>query len=465
MTTMRAPFDEWTAQWNDATPIAPAALREWQMNQAWRIAEGLARDNPFYRARVSLPSERSEQAFRSLPLTHKRDVVDDCSAAPPYGSRTVGEAADLRHIVQTSGTTGNGYEVYALNSSDEAAIFRAEATGFWWAGVRPGTRVLLTLPISVAAAGQWYRGGLNLLGANVLCVGGYSTEVKAEILRTFRAEVIVGTPSYLQKLAAVCESQGSLDDLEVRSLVVAGEGYGIGWARSMEERWGGAKLYEQYGCTERIMGWTCPGGVIRAGRLGVLHVPPELAYWEVIDPSTGEQSADGGYGEVVTTPLQAEASPLLRFATGDLVQFVAAGSCDCGRPVAGIRAGGVRRLDGMLKIKGKNVWPEAFAAAVFSVSGVAEYRGVIRSSDHGEVVEITVDPIGDADSSLPDDVSRAVLAATGLTVRVSIVRPGEITGSVPPGFVKVSRWQDCRSTAVSVTADGGDEELSAPGGN
>lgn len=447
-TSPPAPFDEWTGRWNRDTPADPEELRAWQLDHAWMLAERLARQNPFYR-HVVLPSERGEADFRTLPVTTKADVVRDCQGAPPYGTRTVALPSDMRHIVQTSGTSGQGQEVYVLDAEDEAAVFRAEAVGFWWAGVRPGTRVLLTLPVSLAAAGQWYRGGLALLGANVICAGSYSTEAKAELLWRFHPQVVVGTPSYLQKLAAGAEVHGDLGELGTESIVVAGEGYGLDWARRLEKRWSGAVLYEQYGCTERIMAWACPVGVVNDTRLGVLHVPPELAYWEVLDLTSGEPAEDGEYGELVTTPLQATASPLLRFATGDLVQFVSAGSCACGRPASGFRAGGVRRADAMLKIRGVNVWPEALDIAVFSVGEVVEYRGSVTSSDAGEVVTIEVEPGDGGGDSTADAVRNAVLAATGLSVKVSLVAPGTIQGSIPPGFVKVSRWSDHRETALS----------------
>ncbi|MCW3040976.1 MAG: hypothetical protein JWM31_2881 [Solirubrobacterales bacterium] len=444
-----APFDEWSSRWREDTPANPADLTAWQLDRAWRVAETLAESNPYYRERVTLPSGRSAAEFRRLPLTRKGDVVADCEAHPPYGSRTVADAADIRHFVETSGTSGQGREVYALDESDQAAIFRAEAVGFWWAGVRPGTTVLMTLPVGVSAAGQWYRGGLQAIGANVISAGSYSTQTKVELLRRFGAEVVVGTPSYLEKLAASCVADGAdLRQLGVRALVVAGEPYGPVWAARVQERWG-TTLYEQYGCTERIMAWTCPGGVLRDGRLAVLHVPAELAYWEVIDPETGEHVADGESGELVSTPLDAQASPLLRFATRDRVEYVAPGSCPCGRPLGGIRAGGVQRYDNMMKIRGVNMWPEMFDRVVLTVEGVREYRGTVFDSFDGESILVEVEPLEGADGALGQAVRAAVRAATSMTVQVTVLAPGDIVGSVPAGFVKVSRWRDDRATAAS----------------
>lgn len=441
-----APFDEWTSRWRVTTPVGTAdALRSWQLERAWDIAERLADVNTFYRDRLKLPEERTAEAFRSIGTTVKSEVVDDCNDHPPYGSRTAVDPRRISHIVETSGTSGKGREIYALDARDEQAILEAEAVGFWWAGVRPGSTVLMTLPIGMSAAGVWYYGGLRTIGANVLNVGMYPTERKVQILERYGADVVIATPSYFDRLATEFEEQG-VDPcaLGVRSLVTAGEPFTVDWVRRMEKRWGGATLYEQYGSTERILAWTCPGGVVKDDELGVLHVPAELAYWEVLDPTTNEPVPDGEFGELITTPLQAESSPLLRFATRDRVRYVAAGSCPCGRPLPGIRAGRVERYDGMMKIRGVNVWPATFDEVILAVTEVATYRGVVSSSGtSGESIRIEVEPRVNASEGLALMLRQAVLSRTGLNVDVALLPVGQISAATVPG-VKVVRWRDER---------------------
>lgn len=439
-------FDDFTSCWHPNSPTSDLAA--WQLGQAWKIAENLVATNPFYARHLgSLPKGRTAADFRSLPVTLKKHVCDDCSAVPPYGSRTTAAPSEIRHFVETSGTSGKGREVYALDAIDALNIYRAEAVGFYWAGVRQGSRVFLTLPVGMTAAGLWYYGGLRLLGANVISSGSYSTERKVEALRRYGADVIVGTPSYVQRLAMACVEAGvDPTALGVKSLIVAGESYTVGWATAIQEQWGGAVLYEQYGCTQRALAWTCPGGVLRDGRLGTLHFVAELAYCEVIDPATSEPARLGQFGEIVVTTLQANASPLLRFATQDRIELVDAGQCSCGRSLHGIRAGGVQRYDDMMKIKGVNVWPAAFDAAIFAVPGVLNYQGqVTRRSEGGEAIEIVVET--DADhGSVVAHIARAVRQSLGLNVEIQVVSPGELTRRVPEGFVKLPRWRDLRQS-------------------
>ena len=439
-------FDPWGGRWLASTPIQPDELRQWQLERAWRVAETSAATNPFYAQRLRLPKERTAEAFAKLGMTTKDEVVEDCSLHPPYGSRSVCSPNEVRHFVETSGTSGQGQEVYPLSADDEQATFRAEAVGFAWAGVGAGSRVMLTLPVGTRAAGIWYYHGLRLLGANVICAGTYRTEQKVELLRRYGADLLIATPSYLQRLANACREAGAKPaDFEVQSLMVSGEGYGLGWAHDVERVWN-AKLFEQYGCTERAFAWACPFGSVRDDAMGTLHFPPEMSYCEVIDPGTGQQVGDGEVGELVVTPLQAEASPLVRFATRDRVRWVAPGACDCGRPLAGIEAGGVQRYDDMMKVRGINIWPLAMDRVILGFPGIVEYRGSVTCDDTGrEHVVVHLETTKDVTPDVATEVQDAIRRSLGLGVEVLSVEPGSITSNVPEGFVKVRRWQDERS--------------------
>ena len=434
-------FDDWAAVWSPDTPRAASEIAQWQLDRAWELAGAVAANNPFYARRLTIPALRDAASYRSIPMTVKREVVTDCEQYPPYGSRTVAGPEDIRMVAQTSGTSGLGTAVYALNEEDIDAIVRTEAVGFLWAGIGEGARVLFTLPIGMTAAGLWYLAALRHLRANVLSVGPYSTERKVEVLQQFEAEVVIATPTYLQRLAVACEDSGiQPHETSVRTLIVAGQPFSLPWAKAMEKRWG-ATLFEQYGCTERAIAWTCPGGVIKGETLGVLHFPPESGYYEVIDPESGDPVGQGETGELVVTPFGADASPLIRYATGDRVRWMEPGSCACGRPLAGIAAGEVERYDDMMKIRGVNVWPATFDRAVFSVEAVTDYRGTVRIDDEGnERIEIRAEATGEQ-GSLVEALSASIRRMTGLGAEVRIEAPGTLAREVPEGFVKVKRFQ------------------------
>ena len=186
--------------------------------------------------------------------------------------------------------------------------------------------------------------------------------------------------------------------------------------------------------------------MLREGSLGTLQFPAELAYCEIVDPATGQALASDGAGgahhhSVVRQRLAAAAlrNPRPRRAGR-------AGACPCGRPLPGIRAGGVQRYDDMLRFRGVNVWPASFDSAVFSVAGVLNYQGTVRRDAEGnEMTDIVLECESGAQRGRVTLGGRSSAAESGLGVRVSTVEPGHITREIPEGFVQLKRWRDLRS--------------------
>ncbi|MGI8557867.1 MAG: hypothetical protein ACR2ND_06110, partial [Solirubrobacteraceae bacterium] len=75
------------------------------------------------------------------------------------------------------------------------------ARGFAWADVDESSVVINALPLPMSAAGQWYYHAIRLLRATVLEVGNLPTDRKVEQIHRFGADSVVGTPSYLYRMA------------------------------------------------------------------------------------------------------------------------------------------------------------------------------------------------------------------------------------------------------------------------
>ncbi|HEY4277378.1 MAG TPA: hypothetical protein VGM91_04100 [Conexibacter sp.] len=402
-----------------------------------------ARETRFYRERLRGAPVRLDDVAQlaELPVTTKADVLQDIAANPPFGSRTRVAAATIRHLVTTSGTSGAGEEAYPLDDADEAEVFAMAARGFAWAGVRPGAVVLDTLPLTTAAAGLWYYHALRLLGANVLAVGSFATERKLDCLRRFRPDAVVGTPSYVLRLALDARRAG-LDPTAcgVRRLVVAGESWSEPRMQRLEREWG-ARVFEQYGSTQRAMAWSCPVGALPEGRRGTLHALSDHGVYEVVDPQT-RAPVHAGDGELVITPFVSSASPLVRFATGDRVTVGHA--CPCGRPGPHLRAGMVERYDFMVKVRGVNLWPEALDTAVLHVDGVRDYDATVElGADGRELLRIEVELERDDDGAAAR-VAEVVGRLTGLHASVNATGGERVTGEIPDRFRKRRRLHDKR---------------------
>jgi len=104
-----------------------------------------------------------------------------------------------------------------------------------------------------------------------------------------------------------------------------------------------------------------------------LHLTTDgWAVLELIEPETGAPLAleDDAFGELVWTHLRREASPLLRYRSGDLAR-VWTSPCACGRSGTRIRIEG--RVDDMLRVQAVNVHPGAVGAVLERFPGLGRH--------------------------------------------------------------------------------------------
>ena len=421
-----------------------------QIRRAWQSpfyqqrfeAVGLSRDDPF-----------QPEQLTALPLTRKEDLCDDVAEHPPYGSRLTVEPHQVVRVVETSGTSGKGKEVHVSTRADLERIVEMESAGFVWAGVEPGTVVAFTIPITLTAASSYWDLALQALDANVLRMGHLSTNEKLRYMTRYGAEVLIATPTYLGRLEHAASEIGidPIRDLNtVRTISVAGEARSAHWVAERQRVWG-ATVYEQWGCTQGVVAWSCEEGMATGGRPGILQGLPHLAIMEVVDPQEGGPVADGDYGELVITPLGVTGTPLIRFATGDRVRFRRAEHCECGRAFDGIEAGSVSRYDDMLKVKGVNVAPPVVDALIDQRPEVLESRVTVDVDDAGREtltieVEFRPETSSAARSQVVESLTHDVRRATEIGVGVAEWKGSEALADVVLGGTswKARRWRDLR---------------------
>jgi phenylacetate-CoA ligase len=169
---------------------------------------------------------------------------------------------------------------------------------------------------------------------------------------------------------------------------------------------------------------------------------------EVVEPSTGHWVAGGERGELVGTPIISAAEPLFRIRTRDEVRWQAPGCCPCGSSWPGIESGTVRRLDGMMKVKGVNLWPAHVEAALFAVGRLRDYRvRVLLDAQGREVIRLDVlaRPGEAGAAGLAERVGGALRDATGLAFEVDVVADEAVWFQETSGeAAKARRWVDAR---------------------
>ena len=392
----------------------------------------------------------SDDVRRDLPFVTKADLL-------AFQDSPEWERLDQREVRQfhlTSGTSGAGREVHLRDQRDLAAFGTGGGYSFVWAGLRPGDRILLTIPYTQTMAGPYFQAACEAAG--VVPVNGFTldSEMRIDALGRYGCAAVSITPSHLHRLTVLAQQQGlepARDLPRFKAVIMSGESYGIGWARSMETYWG-ARLHEGWGATQTlgVAMATCARGAVvdgpRGPARGTLHGLDHRCVIEVLDGN--EPARPGGVGEIVITTLRMSAMPCLRFRMGDRVRRCAA-ACLCGATSSTYVAASIGRIDDMMKVRGMNVWPAAVDAAVFESTAVADYRGRLFTDDQGrEQMELTVELRPDIAST--DELQAAlramVKARVGITPKMRIVTPGGLAESIlaATGTFKARRWTDQR---------------------
>jgi phenylacetate-CoA ligase len=440
----------------DPTPpgaFSPVETTPWPELQALQLRKlqdqlaYLAARSAFYQRKLGdagiAPSDiRSLADLRRIPFTTKQELRDSLQAAPLLGLHRATPAEAIVQIQASSGTTGSPAYV-GLTQADREAWAEMTARGLYACGIRPGDMVLHAFSMSKGFVGGipiWQ--GITRIGAVDLPVGADGGVDRLLIAaRDARPRCAVGTPNFLLYLATVAQELVGVkaSALGVRRLVVGGEpGGGIPAIRAgLQSHWDAT-------CCE-VMGGTDLGCVYWAeadDQRGMYFVAPDHILAELVDPQSGEPVpwSEGATGELVYSALGREASPVLRFRSGDHVTVTAMGGPG-GRTTPAIRCFG--RTDDMLIVRGVNLFPSAVQDIVSSmkplVGGVVRVLADFQGHTTQENLKLLVERAPDGNSSTDAGVARQVEArvrnALAVKADVRMVRHGFFAA---PGAQKVA---------------------------
>lgn len=363
---------------------------------------------------------------RKLPFTDKSALRDTF----PYGLFAV-PLEEVRELHASSGTTGKPI-VVGYNDHDMAVWAECIERLVQMAGVVPQDRVQMAFGYGMFTGGFGLHYGLQKLGCMMIPAGSGNTERQIQMIKDYGTTVLVATPSYAMHVCEVGEKMGY--DWETSTLRVGlfgGEPCPPGLKAEIEARMH-IVCTDNYGLTE-VMG---PGvsGECLASR-DMQHIAEDHFLWEVVDPKTGEPVNDGGMGELVLTPLDKQAIPVLRYRTHDLTRVVTE-RCACGRTTARMQK--VRsRSDDMLIIRGTNVFPSQVEDVLSTIDGVSPHYRIIVDNETGldrMVVQVELKPEAFTDSFEEMDRFRKRIEAKLKSVmlvasKVKLVEPGGIERS------------------------------------
>ena len=375
----------------------------------------------FYAVRLRGVREhvRTAADLHRLPYTTKEELREGQRREPPFGPHLCARPEQLVRMHVTSGTTGDPVAV-GFTRRDHEANSAVGGEAFRIAGIRPDDVVAHCLNYALYAGGIADHMALEASGATVVPVGAGQSRRLLELIPQLGITAIFGTLSFPAYLAGRAREAGvDPGELGVRHIVTAGEpGAGLAAVRSEIESAWGASVADTFGMSDV---WSTMGGACGEGE--GLHLTVDgHAVLELMDPDSGAPVAleDGAGGEFVWTHLRREASPLLRYRSGDLGRVWTA-PCTCGRTSPRICIDG--RLDDMLRVQAVNIYPQAISAILAADARLGRHCVVAEGDPVAPPLHIYVEAPVEADlGSLPDRL-RARLNAR---FRVTRLEPGSL---------------------------------------
>jgi phenylacetate-CoA ligase len=322
----------------------------------------LESSSAFYAERLRGEREgvRGPADLSRLPFTTKEELREGQRREPPFGPHLCAPPERLVRMHVTSGTTGEPVAI-GFTVADHEANSAVGGEAFRIAGVREDDTIAHCLNYALYAGGIADHMALEASGATVIPVGTGQSRRLLELIPRLGITAIFGTLSFPAHLAGRAREAG-LDPaaLGLRHIVTAGEaGAGLGAVRGEIEAAWGASVADTFGMSDV---WSTMGGACEEGE-GLHLTVGDHAVMELVEPESGApvELEDGASGEFVWTHLRREASPLLRYRSGDLGR-VWTSPCACGRATPRIRIDG--RRDDMLRVQAVNVYPQAIGAVL-----------------------------------------------------------------------------------------------------
>jgi len=357
--------------------------------------------NELYRSHGIDPVRiRSVSDLSLLPPITRRDLQSQ-----PLETRT---AIDTNlgdcMLCATSGTTGSPVRVY----DDVFSVPYRDALNLrllWAYGVRPYHKICKMRvgdptgqkpKAFLSEAGLW-----GFLRENCLKQIIYDNDIAAAVtlISRWKPHVIFGMGSYLRILL---ESSNELKSpLDSKIIITTGETLDSLTRASLQHGFHG-DVYDHYGMEEvgGSVAWECP---THSG----YHINDESVLLEFL--RDGEPVDSGEPGEVYITSLTHRATPIIRYATGDIATPIGE-ECQCGRSLSMLKDVHGRTLDALVTKDHRYVL--TIVSRLQEVQGLEQFK-VIQNGDFS--VDVFVRIADGMETSTREELQRACTELLGDT--------------------------------------------------
>jgi len=375
----------------------------------------------FAAAGVSPGDLRRLEDLVRFPFMGKHDLRDNY----PFGMFAVPRERVVR-IHASSGTTGKPTVVgYTRDDLDTWAGLVARSIRA--SGGRPGDIVHVAYGYGLFTGGLGAHYGAEKLGCTVIPMSGGQTERQVQLIRDFKPDVIMVTPSYSLVIAEEFRRQGQDPAAASLSVGILGAEPWTEEMRTEIERAFNIDAVDIYGLSE-IMGPGVANECVETKDGPTIW--EDHFYPEIIDPDSGRVLPDGEEGELVFTTLTKQALPMIRYRTRDRTRLLPPTARSM-RRMARIRG----RTDDMLIIRGVNVFPSQIEELILRTPALTP-NYVLEVTRTGPLDSLLIQ-VESAPESAADDAREVAARAlrhsvktfVGVSVEVEVHAPGSIERS------------------------------------
>ena len=358
---------------------------------------------------------KSLEDLARFPFTSKADLRDNY----PFGMFAVPREQIVR-VHASSGTTGKP-TVVGYTQRDISTWADLVARSIRAAGGAPGDIVHVAYGYGLFTGGLGAHYGAERLGCTVVPMSGGQTEKQVQLIRDFKPDIIMVTPSYMQVIIEELARQGyDARDCSLRVGIFGAEPWTEAMRHELESKTS-LKAVDIYGLSE-VMGPGVASECVDTQDGPVIW--EDHFYPEIIDPVTGKVLPDGSEGELVFTTLTKEGLPIVRYRTRDLTRLLPP-TARAFRRMGKI----VGRSDDMLIIRGVNVFPTQIEEIVLQHDKLSgQYQIHLSHEGHLDKVEVhcefqpALGYVSDAErQQVAEWVQRRIKTLVGISTHVCVL--------------------------------------------
>ncbi|MCJ7616766.1 MAG: AMP-binding protein [Desulfobacterales bacterium] len=351
--------------------MSPEQIKEYQEEKLRSQLQYCYYNSSFYKRKFdefgAHPNDiKTIEDLRALPVfMNKEQERQNASESlekenHPFGTHLCAPVSNVYLTGTTSGTTGTPTFTYTFTRNDIELNAQGLGHRFAYNGVKKGDRILFIFALGIYATTMtlW---GIRSIGALPIDIDARAgSEMMLSIADLTKPSYMATTVSLAEYLIGKSPSiiGKEVGELKLKGLMLTGEvGVGIPELKKRIETVYGCPVYDYWAPAGHAIAISCKSDEYS----GMHGVSPDLctSFEDLVDPETKKSVPieDGAVGEMVITSLNREAAPLIRYATGDIIQLFTKSCPHCGFP--GKRITLVGRSDDMLVVKGVNIYPSA----------------------------------------------------------------------------------------------------------